>query len=93
MCYCNILAAKFLDYCMIPSIKFCRGEQTLPQCEPPEIFPHFFVVKMKRLKQAKDEANREAANYRSYLETEYQRKVSDVGLFNSPFAFCILANK
>eukprot|EP00268_Persea_americana_P044389 TRINITY_DN44885_c0_g2_i1.p1 TRINITY_DN44885_c0_g2~~TRINITY_DN44885_c0_g2_i1.p1 ORF type:complete len:129 (-),score=14.49 TRINITY_DN44885_c0_g2_i1:322-708(-) len=48
---------------------------------------------MKRLKEAKDEAEREAANYRSYLETEFQKKVSDVGLFNCSFAVCILTNK
>ncbi|XXG45363.1 hypothetical protein AAC387_Pa02g0466 [Persea americana] len=39
-------------------------------------------MKMKRLKEAKDEAEREAANYRSYLETEFQKKVSDSSGFS-----------
>ncbi|RWR72226.1 V-type proton ATPase subunit G-like protein [Cinnamomum micranthum f. kanehirae] len=39
-------------------------------------------MKMKRLKQAKDEAEKEAANYRSSLEMEYQRKVSDSSGFS-----------
>ncbi|KAF6153313.1 hypothetical protein GIB67_003503 [Kingdonia uniflora] len=34
-------------------------------------------LKMTRLKQAKDEAERDASMYRSYLESEYQKKVSE----------------
>ncbi|KAK1300821.1 V-type proton ATPase subunit G [Acorus calamus] len=34
-------------------------------------------MKMARLKQAKDESEREAAAYRSHLEQEYQTKVSE----------------
>ncbi|KAF9619951.1 hypothetical protein IFM89_010567 [Coptis chinensis] len=32
---------------------------------------------MTRLKQAKDEAARDALHYRSQLESEYQRKISE----------------
>ncbi|KAF3445445.1 hypothetical protein FNV43_RR10621 [Rhamnella rubrinervis] len=35
-------------------------------------------LKMSRLKQAKDEADREVANYRSNLETEYQNQKSEM---------------
>lgn len=39
----------------------------------------FFVsVKTKRLRQAKEEAEREAALYRSNMESEYQNKISEV---------------
>ncbi|KGN62432.1 V-type proton ATPase subunit G3 [Cucumis sativus] len=34
-------------------------------------------MKMARLKQAKDEAEREVAHYRAHLEAEYQKKVSE----------------
>ncbi|KAM7509362.1 hypothetical protein LguiA_019815 [Lonicera macranthoides] len=34
-------------------------------------------LKLKRLKQAKDEAEREAALYRSHMEAEYQSKLSE----------------
>lgn len=37
-----------------------------------------FAVKTARLKQAKDEAEREAAAYRASLEEDYRRKVSEV---------------
>ncbi|URE04087.1 V-type proton ATPase subunit [Musa troglodytarum] len=37
----------------------------------------FYAVKTGRLKQAKDEAEREAAAYRAALEEDYQRKVSE----------------
>lgn len=33
---------------------------------------------MTRLRQAKDEAEREVTNYRSYMDTEYQNKISEV---------------
>ncbi|RRT49124.1 hypothetical protein BHE74_00019576, partial [Ensete ventricosum] len=38
----------------------------------------FYAVKTGRLKQAKDEAEREAAAYRASLEEDYLRKVSEV---------------
>lgn len=38
----------------------------------------FYAVKTGRLKQAKDEAERDAAAYRASLEEDYQRKVSEV---------------
>ncbi|PIN13437.1 Vacuolar H+-ATPase V1 sector, subunit G [Handroanthus impetiginosus] len=34
-------------------------------------------LKMARLKQAKEEAEREVANYRSHLEAEYQKHISE----------------
>ncbi|XP_050213450.1 V-type proton ATPase subunit G-like [Mercurialis annua] len=34
-------------------------------------------LKMTRLKQAKDEAEKEMANYRTHLESEYQNKLSE----------------
>ncbi|CAK9312501.1 unnamed protein product [Citrullus colocynthis] len=34
-------------------------------------------TKMARLKQAKEEAEREVAHYRAHLEAEYQKKVSE----------------
>lgn len=37
---------------------------------------------MARLRQAKDEAEREVAHYRAHLEAEYQKKVSEVKLSN-----------
>lgn len=36
--------------------------------------------KSARLKQAKEEAEKEIAEYRAKLEREYQKKVSDVSL-------------
>lgn len=94
ICYCSILAPKFLLTTLwyLPSISV--DGYNLFFCEHLQVtFGFFSVVKMKRLKEAKDEAEREAANYRSYLETEFQKKVSDVGLFNCSFAVCILTNK
>lgn len=38
------------------------------------------VVKMARLKQAKDEAEKEVILYKSHLETEYQKRISEVSL-------------
>lgn len=40
---------------------------------------HNFSVKMTRLRQAKEEAEREVANYRSHQESEHQKKISEVG--------------
>lgn len=37
---------------------------------------------MARLRQAKDEAEREVDHYRAHLEAEYQKKVSEVKLSN-----------
>ncbi|KAK6116689.1 hypothetical protein DH2020_049571 [Rehmannia glutinosa] len=34
-------------------------------------------LKMTRLKQAKEEAEREAANYRAHLEAEYKKSISE----------------
>ncbi|XVF63316.1 hypothetical protein PTKIN_Ptkin09bG0078100 [Pterospermum kingtungense] len=34
------------------------------------------AVKLARLKQAKDEAEKDVALYRSHMETEYQNKIS-----------------
>lgn len=35
---------------------------------------------MSRLRQAKDEAESEVANYRSHLEAEYQKSISEVNI-------------
>lgn len=35
-------------------------------------------VKLTRLKQAKEEADREVANYRAQMEAEYQKSLSEV---------------
>jgi len=37
-----------------------------------------FIVRTQRLKQAKDEAEREAAQYRSHMEEEYQKSLTEV---------------
>lgn len=37
-----------------------------------------FLVKMRRLRQAKEEADQEIAQYRSHLEAEYQNSISQV---------------
>lgn len=42
---------------------------------------------MARLKQAKDEAEREVAQYRANMEAEYQKKVTEVK--PNPVAFII----
>lgn len=39
------------------------------------------LEKLARLKQAKEEADKEIAEYRAKLELEFQKKVSDVSLF------------
>lgn len=36
------------------------------------------AVKTSRLKQAKEEAEREVMNYRSQMEAEYQNSISEV---------------
>lgn len=36
------------------------------------------LVRTQRLKQAKDEAEREAAQYRSHMEEEYQKSLTEV---------------
>lgn len=38
----------------------------------------YSAVKMARLKQAKDEAEREVMNYRSQMEADYQKSISEV---------------
>lgn len=40
-------------------------------------------MKLARLKQAKDEAEKDVALYRSHMETEYQNKISEVILMDS----------
>lgn len=47
-----------------------------------QFFIFTIAVKMARLKQAKDEAEREVAHYRAHLEAEYQKKVSEVRMSN-----------
>lgn len=44
-------------------------------------------VKMGRLKQAKDEADREATLYRSHMEAEYQKTISEVYNWCSHFYY------
>lgn len=38
------------------------------------------LEKLARLKQAKEEAEKEIAQYRAKLESEFQKKLSDVSL-------------
>lgn len=38
----------------------------------------YFSVRTQRLKQAKEEAEREAAQYRTHMEEEYQKSISEV---------------
>ncbi|KAK8958119.1 V-type proton ATPase subunit G 1 [Platanthera guangdongensis] len=52
--------------------------------EAQEIVSNARNMKLMRLKQAKDEAEREGATFRAFLEKEYQRKVSEVMYFSSP---------
>jgi vacuolar-type H+-ATPase subunit H len=40
-----------------------------------------FSVRTQRLKQAKDEAEKEAAQYRSQMEEEYQKSLSEVNTY------------
>ena len=40
----------------------------------------FFLAKLARLKQAKEEAEKEIAAYRAHVEAEFQRKLSEVGI-------------
>jgi len=40
------------------------------------------LEKLARLKQAKEEAEKEIAEYRAQLEREFQKKVSDVSLYD-----------
>lgn len=54
------------------------GQQSVPFFLFQIFFMFFYAVKTGRLKQAKDEAEREAAAYRTSLEEDYQRKVSEV---------------
>jgi len=52
-----------------------------------------FSVRTQRLKQAKDEAEREAAQYRSHMEDEYQNSISEVKTevyYRSKFKYAIL---
>jgi V-type H+-transporting ATPase subunit G len=44
-------------------------------------------VKIARLKQAKEEAEREVALYRSHLEAEFQKKISEVSI---PVHCCLI---
>ncbi|XP_042491660.1 V-type proton ATPase subunit G3-like [Macadamia integrifolia] len=61
------------------SIKGQGGIQMLltAEQEAQQIVTNAKNVKMKRLKQAKDEAERDASLYRAHLEDEYQKKVSE----------------
>ncbi|XP_043710911.1 V-type proton ATPase subunit G3-like [Telopea speciosissima] len=61
------------------SIKGQGGIQMLltAEQEAQQIVTSARNLKMKRLKQAKDEAERDASLYRSHLEAEYQKKVSE----------------
>lgn len=45
-------------------------------------FGHSLLEKSARLKQAKEEAEKEIAEYRAKLESEFQKKVSDVSLYS-----------
>uniref|UniRef100_A0A1D1ZME8 V-type proton ATPase subunit G n=1 Tax=Anthurium amnicola TaxID=1678845 RepID=A0A1D1ZME8_9ARAE len=61
------------------SIRGQSGIQMLltAEQEAQQILSSARSMKMTRLKQAKDEADQEAAAYRASLEREYQRKVSE----------------
>lgn len=41
-----------------------------------------FSEKMARLKQAKEEAAKEVAEFRAQMESEFQRKVAEVNMKN-----------
>lgn len=45
-------------------------------------FACLLLEKLARLKQAKEEAEKEIAEYRAQLEREFQKKVSDVSLYD-----------
>jgi len=45
-------------------------------------FAFLLLEKLARLKQAKEEAEKEIAEYRAQLEREFQKKVSDVSLYD-----------
>nr|GMD53058.1 V-type proton ATPase subunit G-like [Ipomoea batatas] len=48
-------------------------------------------VKMARLRQAHDEAEREVTNYRTQLEADYQKQISEVLFPNMKhFFICVL---
>lgn len=39
---------------------------------------YLILVRTQRLKQAKEEAEKEAAEYRTHMEEEYQKSISEV---------------
>ncbi|XP_077216197.1 V-type proton ATPase subunit G-like [Tasmannia lanceolata] len=61
------------------SIKGQGGIQMLlsAEQEAQQIISSARSMKMTRLKQAKEEVDREAASYRAHMEAEYQRKISE----------------
>ncbi|KAL5724945.1 hypothetical protein ACHQM5_008146 [Ranunculus cassubicifolius] len=61
------------------SLKGQGGVQMLltAEQEAQQIVANARNLKMTRLKQAKDEAAREALRYRTQMESEYQRKISE----------------
>ncbi|CAN6461666.1 unnamed protein product [Victoria cruziana] len=40
------------------------------------------AAKTTRLKQAKEEADKEIAQYRAYMEAEFQKKIAEVNMFS-----------
>ncbi|KAJ8642909.1 hypothetical protein MRB53_004657 [Persea americana] len=81
---CNLQEVEKACVIAMDSIKGQGGIQMLltAEQEAQQMVSSARNMKMKRLKEAKDEAEREAANYRSYLETEFQKKVSDSSGFS-----------
>ena len=55
-----------------------------PRSNPDFYPPRFlFSAKMARLKQAKEEAEKEIAEFRAQMEAEFQRKVAEVKLLKT----------
>nr|XP_023880750.1 V-type proton ATPase subunit G3-like isoform X2 [Quercus suber]XP_023880751.1 V-type proton ATPase subunit G3-like isoform X2 [Quercus suber] len=75
---CNFL---FIQACIIAMDPF-RGQGGIQMLltaeqEAQSIVASAKSLKMGRLKQAKDEADREATLYRSHMEAEYQKTISE----------------
>ncbi|KAJ4966948.1 hypothetical protein NE237_018797 [Protea cynaroides] len=76
------VASSFGSHChkvTMDSMKGQGGIQMLltAEQEAQQIVTSARNLKMKRLKQAKDEAEKEASQYRAHLEAEHQKNVSE----------------
>ncbi|XP_052188444.1 uncharacterized protein LOC127798852 [Diospyros lotus] len=75
----EVLACQQVGWSTMDTVKGQGGIQMLltAEQEAQQIISEAKNLKLARLKQAKDEAEREVANYRAHLDAEHQKRIAE----------------